>query len=150
NGLTVQVTIPPQTCAHASPTLSAVSPSTQSAAAGQTATYTATLTNNDSVGCPANLFKFTPPDSSVVQVVASPDYLKLAPGASATISLAVSALPTTLAGTYSFTAVNGVGGGYFLSNSLGTSAAIAAGFSFQLTSPTDTTPPSSPSGLTAQ
>jgi fibronectin type 3 domain-containing protein len=150
SGLTLQVTLPPQTCTHASPTVSAVSPSSQSVGYGQTATYTFTLTNNDSAGCPANTFRYFSPGTEGLNVVASPDYLTLAPGASSTISLAMSAQPLATAGTWSFSSSNGRGGGYIYSNSLGTSAAVTSGFSFQLTTPADSTPPSAPSNVTAQ
>ena len=143
------MTIPQQTCTHASPTVSAVSPSSQAVGYGQTANYTFTLTNDDSAGCPANTFRYYAPGTAGLDFTASPDYLTLAPGASATVSLAVSAKPSASAGTWSFTGIDGRGGGFFYSNSLGTSAAVTAGFSFQLTAPADTTAPSTPPSLTA-
>jgi chitodextrinase len=150
SGLTVQVTIPQQTCTRAAPTVSAVSPSSQAVAYGQTATYSFTLTNNDSSGCPSNTFRYFSPGTAGLSFVANPDYLTLAPGAAATVSLAISAQASTTAGTWNFTSLDGRGGGYIYSDSLGTGAAVASSFSFQLTSPTDRTAPSAASALNAQ
>lgn len=149
SGLVVQVTIPPQTCVRGTPTVTTPSPSTQSAAVGQTGTYTVTLTNTDSAGCAPNSFRYFPPSNANVQVVASPDQLSLAPGASASISLKASALPLTIAGSYGFFSSDGTGAGILRSNSNGTGDAIVSGLTFQLTSPPDTTAPVAPTGLTA-
>ncbi len=77
SSLTVQVSVPAQTCVHGTPTVSAPSPATIAGAVGQTSTTTVTLTNKDSVGCPANTFRYFPPSSSTVNIVASPDYRSL-------------------------------------------------------------------------
>lgn len=150
SGLKVQVTVPPQTCTHASPTVSAVSPASQAVRYGQTATYAFTLTNNDSAGCPANTFQYSSPGTEGLNIVATPDFVTLAPGASTTISLAISAASATTVGTWAFTSMDGRGGGYISSNSLGTSAAVTSGFSFTLTTPADSSAPSAPAGLSAR
>jgi hypothetical protein len=148
-GLGIQVTIPSQDCTRAPATVTAPSPATQTASPGQTKTYTATLTNRDSAGCPANLFRYSSPASiSGVRIVADPDYLTLSPGASATISLAVSASATTTDGTYSFSTSSAAGA--FFSNSLGVNPGAVPSLTYQLSSTADTTVPSAPSGLTAQ
>ena len=138
SGLTVRVTLPAQTCVHAAPTATSPSPSTVTGSG----TATVTLTNNDSAGCQANTFRFLPSSSTSTQLVASPDYLTLAPGASATVSLAPSAQPLTTSGNYATT-------GIFRSNTLGVADASVTVI-YQVPGGTDSTAPSAPSGLSAR
>jgi chitodextrinase len=95
------------------------------------------------------MFRYFPPSSSVVSVVASPDFLTLAPGASATVSLGVAALPTATTGSYVFTSASD-GAGTFRSNSLGTGDAVVSGLTYQLGAPADTAAPTAPTGATAR
>jgi hypothetical protein len=142
SGLKVQVTVPTQTCIRAIPSVS-VSPSIQTASPGQTKTYSLTVTNNDSAGCPSHTFGYDPnTDSFDVKMVASPDKLTLAPGASVTASLAVSSLPSILAGAYA-------GGGQVLSYINGV-AAVPVPLTYQVSVPADTTAPTAPGQVAAQ
>ena len=137
SGLTVRVTVPDQTCVHGAPTVTSPTPS--GITASQTATVT--LTNTDSAGCPSNTFRFLPSWSPSTTVTASPDYLSLAPGASATISLTGSGLSTTTAGSYSI-------GGVFRSDALGVGdAAVSLGY--QISGAADAVAPTTPGGLGA-
>jgi chitodextrinase len=145
SGLTVQVSLPPQTCTHAAPGVASATPASQTAAAGQTKTYTFTVTNNDSSGCPAGTFRYISlPGSDDITTVASPDYFTLAPGASTTVSLSVTSSPLAVDGTY---LPNGPG--KVFGNSLETSG-TSVPLTYVVTSPADTTPPAAPSGLAAQ
>jgi chitodextrinase len=149
SGLTVKVTVPSQTCVRRTPTVSAPSPSTQTGTIDTAGVYAVTVTNGDSAGCAANIFRYLPPSSSSMSVVGSPDFLTLEPGASATISLAVRALPLTTAGSFTFASSDGVGAGIVRSDSLGTGNAVISGLTYQLGSAADATAPAAPGGLTA-
>jgi chitodextrinase len=147
SGLVVQVTVPPLTCVRGTPRVTAPSPSTQTGTPGQPLTYTFSLTNADSIGCPANKFRFFPSYSySNVQIVASPDGLTLAPGASATIALTVTPQSSATDGTYSYP----LGIGRFFSDSLGNYWVTVPGATYQLTSPPDTTRPTAPTSPVAR
>jgi chitodextrinase len=135
SGLTVRVTVPAQTCVRGTPTASSATPTSQPGI------YSVTLTNTDSAGCPPNTFRYLPYSSSSVTMVAQPDLMTLEAGASKTVSLTVSALPLTTAGSYT---ANGV----FRSNTLGTSDANV-GATFTPAFPADTSAPAAPSGLSA-
>jgi chitodextrinase len=142
SGLSVNVTLSSQaTCAHAAPRLSA--PSLTSGAGGPSPTYTLTVTNADSSTCATNTFRFLPRSSAGTQYIATPDLFKLAPGASATISLVASLPKTTVAGTYTLSP------GQFASNSLGDCSmcyyqTTLAPLSYQYSPAADTTPPTAP------
>jgi chitodextrinase len=145
SGLTVQVSLPPQTCTHAAPGVTSVTPTSQTAAAGQTKTYTFTVMNNDSSGCPAGTFRYISlPGTDDITTVASPDYFTLAPGASTTVSLSVTSSPSAVDGTYLAS-----GPGKIFGNSLDASP-TPVGLTYVVTSPADTTAPAAPTGLTAQ
>jgi len=98
-GATVQVTIPSSaSCVRQTPTVTLVSPSSQSAAAGQSLTYSVTVTNNDSAACPAQQFRYSGGqllgDSTAgmfdnFTAVASPDVFTLAPGSSTNVAVSL-------------------------------------------------------------
>jgi chitodextrinase len=141
SGLVVQVTVPTLSCSRAAPSVSAPSPASQSAATGQTVNYTYTLTNADSAGCAKNSFRFFPTLSyPSMKVVATPDVLTLAPGASASINVSVTSRSTATAGSSLFSG----GMGRFFSNTLGSYVTTVPGATYQLTSSADTAAPSTP------
>lgn len=105
----VSITTTAQPCTQANPSIS-ISPTTQSAPAGGTLTYTYTLINNDSSNCPSSTFNIKP---SVNQssFFYSPASLTetLAPGASVTRAFNVTAASTLAPNSYPV--------GYFATNS---------------------------------
>ena len=146
SGLTVQVSVPTQTCVRGAPAVTAPGPSSQSASAGQARIYTLTLTNRDSAGCAPNTFRFFRASTySDLTVIATPDYVVLPPGGSTSVSVAITSKPSTVDGTYDYSA----GLGRFFSNSLGDYVASVPGVTYRVTSPADTTRPGAPTGLTA-
>jgi chitodextrinase len=146
SGLTVQVSVPAQSCTRSAPGVSAPGPSSQTASAGQTRVYTLTLTNRDSSGCAANTFRFFPSaTNSDLSVVATPDYVVLPPGGSTSVNVAVTSTPSTVDGTYDYPS----GLGRFFSNSMGNYVSTVPGVSYRVSSPSDSTAPSAPSAPTA-
>jgi hypothetical protein len=149
SGLTVRVTVPTVSCVHAAPTVGAPTPAMQTGGPGDVRTYTFTLTNNDTAGCPANTFRYFPPSGTAgLNLVATPDFVSLAPGASGTVSLAITPTALSLDGTYALTGSDGAG--QFYSNSLGAGRAVVSGLTYQLSSGADTTTPGAPTGLAAR
>lgn len=154
-GLTVQITRAPS-CVNAAPTVSSVTPAAQTVAPGQSANYSFTLTNNDSTGCMPDKFRFNPSSGSYDQLSntkvalrASPDYITLAPGASTVVTLTASSTADTPDGSY-YSSNFSNGSGYVVSRPFGSSSVVVPYFSYQVTSPADTTPPSAPTNLVAK
>jgi chitodextrinase len=143
-GLTVNVTVPAQTCRRGAPTVTAPSPSSQSGS-GLSISSTFTMTNTDSSGCLANRFRFTPLGGSVgtTQYVATPDMFTLAPGASTTVSVSVTLPKTSTTGTYTLAP------GEIDSNTYGNYTTLVPALTYQLTAAADTTPPSAPASPAA-
>lgn len=154
-GLTVQVTIAPN-CVNAAPAVSSVTPTTQSINAGQSVSYNFTVTNNDSLGCQANQFRFASPSTTTTPntptVSANPDYFTLAPGASKTVTLTTKTFPQTTNGSYFYTGPNSIGDqtGWIVSKTYGISPTAIPAYTLNVTGPTDTTPPSVPSNFQAK
>jgi fibronectin type 3 domain-containing protein len=146
SGLSVRVSVPAQACVRGVPAVTAPGPSSQTASAGQARIYTFTLTNRDSTGCPSNTFRFFRASTySDLTVTATPDYVVLPPGDSTSVSVTITSKPSTVDGTYDYSA----GLGRFFSNSLGNYMASVPGVTYRVTSPADTTRPGAPTGLTA-
>lgn len=155
SGLTLNVTIPATAnCVRLKPSVSAPSPSTQTGAPGVTKTYGFTLTNNDSATCKPNQFQIHSgtlgSGSYSGTSIATPDFLTLAPGASATVSVAVT--PSTLVTDNSyqlstpqaFPSLAAV-----FTNTLDTDSADVAGVTYVVSTPADTTKPSTPTNFKA-
>ncbi len=97
-GATVSVSYGAEECSRQAPTLS-VSPSTTTIIAGQGASYSVTLKNNDSASCTASTFglQHSVPQGWTGSV--SPSSSALAPGQSVTGQLSVTS-PTSATGSY--------------------------------------------------
>jgi len=100
-GLTVSVSYSGSTssCISSAPSLS-LSPSNPSLYAGQSASYTVSLTDNDSSSCSPNTFTFSPALPSGWSSSFSSSLLSLRPGQSGTVTLTVSAPSSAAPGTY--------------------------------------------------
>jgi chitodextrinase len=150
SGLTVQVTLA-QTCTLAASTV-AVSPSSQTATtAGATLTYTVTVTDADSAGCSNHAYHFNAqgtgnwsgPYGGPWQMYTSQGDLTLGPGQSGSWTLNVTASPSASDGAYAFSSV-----APFVMSSEGSFTA-AIPFTYVLSTPADSTPPTAPGSLTA-
>jgi len=90
------------TCQRATPVL-ALSPSSQSGAAGSTRSYTVALTNRDNSYCSASSFSLANVAPSGWTGTLSPSTLSVAPGAAGSATLALTSPATATAATYSAT-----------------------------------------------
>lgn len=104
----ISVSLGLSSCAHAIPTV-ALSPSSQSAQAGISATYTFAVTNNDTTSCSASTFSLQAAAPTGWTATLAASTLTLSPGASASATLTVTSPATATAGSYSInaTAANG-------------------------------------------
>jgi hypothetical protein len=101
------------TCLPTPPSMS-FSPSTQSGLPGAAASYTLSLTNNDSPGCPSSAFRLTGVVPQVWTVGLSSANLTLGPGATGQVAVAVGVAPSASPGAFEI-AVNttdGLGDGH--------------------------------------
>jgi chitodextrinase len=156
-GATVQITIPAAaTCTRTAPTVTLVSPSTETAAPGQTRSYTVSVTNNDSSPCPAEEYKYsggrlvgdnTAGVTDSFTSVAFPDVFNLSPGASANVTVSLTPDATVVDGSYSFRLTSSGGIGTLSANALSVSPVQLPDVTFQVSSPADTAPPSAPINL---
>jgi hypothetical protein len=99
---TVNVTYPPAACTHAAPTITLTPSGTQYTSAGATATFTATVKNNDACGCPSAPFDVR----AVVPAgwtASNPQTPSLAPGVSGTATLGVTTAGSASAAYYTIT-----------------------------------------------
>lgn len=103
-GATVQITKGAAPCVRAKPGI-AVSPVSQWANAGDTLSYTATITNNDSGGCSAGTFSLTSQLPAGVTQSPATTQLSIAAGASASQAISVNSAPAIAGGYYSFTEI---------------------------------------------
>src|SRR5207302_1308460 len=159
-GATVQVTIPSSaSCVRQTPTVTLVSPSSQSAAAGQSLTYSVTVTNNDSAACPAQQFRYSGGqllgDSTAgmfdnFTAVASPDVFTLAPGSSTNVAVSLTPDATVVTGSYGFQLTPWGGIGSVAANTLSVPVVNLPNVTFQVTGAADSSAPSTPGGLAAQ
>jgi hypothetical protein len=92
-------TPPPPTCTHAAPTLTMTGPTT-AVAAGTRNSYALSLKNNDSAGCSNTTFALARTVPSNWTGTLSATSVALAPGASASATLAVTSPTTAAAGSY--------------------------------------------------
>jgi len=102
NGLTLSVNYGSggsTSCVSASPTVN-VAPLNPSIYAGQTASYSISVTNNDSPGCPSSTVNLASSEPSGWSTNLSSSAVSLAPGQSASIGLGKGAPVATPAGTY--------------------------------------------------
>jgi hypothetical protein len=99
SGLTVNVNYGATPCTAAAPTVS-VSPLNPSVYPGQTASYSATVTNNDSSGCSSNTITLGSSEPSGWSTSLSSSSMTLNPGQSAALTLGKGAPSGTPAGTY--------------------------------------------------
>ncbi len=131
-GTEVRVSFGALPCSQIAPSI-AISPTTKSGAPGSTQSYTVTVTNNDTTSCVGSSFDVTPtlatgflqsPSSFVTPV--------LAPGASDTVTINVTAPDTATTGSYSFSEK--------AQNSLVAALSAAATASFNILVPDSTLP----------
>jgi M6 family metalloprotease-like protein len=101
--LTVSVNYGPDTCAQAAPTV-AVSPANPSVSAGSSASYTVTVTNNDSTACASSAFDLSSAQPSGWLAGFSAAQLALSPGQSASATLTETPPAGTAPGTYAVSA----------------------------------------------
>jgi M6 family metalloprotease-like protein len=101
-GLTVSVNYGTTPCAHANPTVS-LSPTNPSVAAGASVNYTVSVTNNDSSGCTADSFSLSSTQPAGWSGAFSAPSLLVNPGQTAAATLAETASPAALPGTYGVT-----------------------------------------------
>jgi chitodextrinase len=159
-GATVQVTVPAAaTCTRQAPTVTLLSPSTQSAAPGQTLQYTVSVTSHDSTSCTAEAYKYLGGQLTGISgtgqtdhftAVASPDTFTLAPGATTNVTASLTPDATVVDGAYSFSSTPSGGIGSIQADSLNVSNVSVPNVTFQVTSASDTTPPSTPTNLVAK
>jgi M6 family metalloprotease-like protein len=99
NALTVSVSYGATPCTASTPSI-AVSPLDPSIYPGQTATYSAVVTNNDSSGCSASAIRLASTEPSGWSTSLSTASVNLAPGQSTSVALSKGAPSGTPAGTY--------------------------------------------------
>jgi hypothetical protein len=103
NYVTVQIqqdaSQPTPTCEPGTPQVS-LSPPSQSTSAGDTLSYTVTITNTDNEACTASQFTLNPDAPSGWTASVSPSSLSLAPGTTGSASLTFTSSATAEAGTY--------------------------------------------------
>lgn len=87
------------TCTRQAPSL-AISPSSQSAAAGQTLRYTVSIANRDSAACAASTLAVSGTVPAGWSGTISQSSVALSPGASAAVTLAMTSPATAASGTY--------------------------------------------------
>jgi len=100
----------PAACTHANPSLSIAGPS-GSVAPGVAASFTVSVTNNDSSGCSSSVFGLGDVVPSGWTAVYSASSVSLAPAGSASVTLQVTAPSSTANGTYTVGA-SAVNAGY--------------------------------------
>ncbi|HLW79129.1 MAG TPA: NEW3 domain-containing protein, partial [Terriglobia bacterium] len=99
SALTVSVNYGAAPCTPASPSVS-VSPPDPSIYPGQSASYSVSLTNNDSSGCPADTINLSSAQPAAWSTSLSASALTLSPGQSATVTMGKGAPSGTSPGTY--------------------------------------------------
>jgi hypothetical protein len=132
-GAWVQVTVNAQPCTHSNPNVSISPGQTQWLKSGTAFTYTITVSNTESGGCPTSNFNLQGSIPAGWSASYSASSLSIAPGASSTASLYVTSPVGTLDGTYGVgtNAANGSYNGnanaaYTIVSSLGVNAASGA------------------------
>ena len=100
SGTTVAVSYPAATCAHSAPSVAFTPTGTQYMAAGTTVTYAVSVTNNDTCACAGSTFDVA---ASVPGgwTASNPQTGIIAPGGSASASLAISSATSAAATFYS-------------------------------------------------
>ncbi len=125
-------------CSPAAPS-AIVTPSAQNVSAGATATFTASVVNNDSAACSASTFWLTPSVPSGWTVSVLPGSLALAPGQAGTATLSVTSPASTPDGNYTATVA--------VSDNFTTSHNASATVTYSIAG--DTIAPSAPANLGA-
>lgn len=97
----VKITSNTPACIQNTPTFS-ITPAAQWADPGKPLTYSMTITNNDTVSCPAQTFNVSGVLPAGLTQTLSASSVSLAPGASTTVTATVSSSGTIAAGYYSF------------------------------------------------
>jgi hypothetical protein len=102
SGSTVNVSYPPAACTRAAPKVALTPTGTVYTSAGSVATFTATVTNNDSCGCPSSAFGIS---AAVPAGWASsnPQTGVIAPGTSGSASLGIATASSATAAFYTIT-----------------------------------------------
>jgi hypothetical protein len=125
-------------CSRATPLVS-ITPSNQSGAAGGSLKYQVSVSNKDGASCAASSFSLSASGPSGWETALSADGLTVAPGTTGNVELTVKSASSAPAGTYTVSpSVN---------SAVSPLHSTAASASYTIV--TDTTPPTTPSGLTA-
>ncbi len=98
-GVTVTIASSQPACTPAAPTLS-ITPSSQTAGAGASASYTVSVVNKDSSTCPSSTFSLTSAAPAGWPATFSPASISLTPGASGSASYTVQVPANTADGVY--------------------------------------------------
>jgi hypothetical protein len=139
SSVSIQVDLTP-TCTPNKPTVSAT-PQSQTDLAGSTLNYDLTITNNDTAICPDSSWSLATQIPAGWSNGLTSSMVTIAPGSTATVKWQVSSASTSANGNYTLT-VNLTD-----STTITHDSSIAANYS--VTTPSDTQPPTTPSGLTA-
>ena len=92
----------PTSCAQANPTVT-LTPSSQTVAVGNSASYTMTVTNNDNSSCTGSAFNLSAAMPSGLTASFGSSSLSLSPGSSGSTAVQVSSSTSLAAGSYNFT-----------------------------------------------
>jgi M6 family metalloprotease-like protein len=99
-GLTVQVNYGTATCAAAAPSI-ALSPANPSVSPAMSATYSATIRNNDSAACAPRTMLLTASQPAGWTAAVTPSTVSLLPGQTASVTLTETVAASAVPGTYS-------------------------------------------------
>ena len=136
SGLTVNINYGSMPCTPANPTVS-LSPSDPTVYPGQSASYTVSVIDNDTSGCPASTFVLSSAQPSWFPVSLSATALTFGPGQSGTVTLAVAVPTGTAPATYPLSAI-AVNGTYAGSASANITVATAPVLTDSLSVPIST------------
>lgn len=123
-------------CVPVAPSVS-ISPASQSGLAGTTLSYLVTVTNNNSSSCGSSTFSLNQSAPAGWSGTFSQASLALIPGQSWTTTLSVSSPPDATPGAYG------------VSTTVSSTYMSSANATYTVQAPTDTQPPTAPTGLTA-
>lgn len=161
SGTTVTINVPAAaSCTRGAPTISLLSPATQSTGSGQSLSYTLSVTDTSSSRCSAMEYKYFPDSPALGTTpsgveanfteVASPDVMTLSPGQTQDVAVTLTPGSTTTDGSYTFSLAHSHGIGILAANALAVPNTALPDVTFQLTSPPDSSAPTTPTGLSAQ
>ena len=135
---TYTVLPPAPVCSIANPVIS-ISPTSQSGQAGSTLLYSISIRNMDSEACDATTYSVASSLPAGWSGLPSPDRVTLVPGGTGSMTLSVTSTNTASPADYVFNIT--------ISDVLNSSHSASGNAVYTI--PTDTTPPTAPTGLTA-